>query len=248
DILLSSFCLMDNHLHLIVLRQSISLYKFMHRLLTKYALYFNKKYKRKGHLFNDRYHSFIILKERYLIIAVIYVNQNPVKAGKIEKSVDYRFSSAKCYYGLEDNPFITKIPNFKGDEGIKNYIANSPEEFVELEIYRDSIGMKGDYIFLNKRKLGRDKEKYIERRDIKGDENINNIIRKLLIEKMQIKEKMLQMIRSKKKRSDIIKLRQKAVLLLYAEGFTLSEIARFMNKSLPTIFNTLKKYGGNKYE
>ncbi len=248
DIILSSFCLMNNHIHLILLRQSISLYKFMHRLLTKYALYFNTKYKRKGHLFNERFYSSIILKERHLIKSVIYVNQNPVKAGIVEKSIDYEFSSAKFYYGLVKNPFLKRIPNFEGKQGVKNYIANNPEQIIELERYKDAIGSKDDYDLLNKRKKGREKEKFIERRDVNNNENINNIMRKILIKKMTINEKILHRIRSKVKRKDIVNLRKTAVKILYSEGFTLSEIARFLEKSVPGIYKIMNKLKGEKDE
>ena len=245
DILLGGFCLMDNHVHLILLRQSISLYKFMHRLLTKYALYFNKKYKRKGPVFDGRYHSFIILKERHLINDVIYVNQNPAKAGMVKYSYEYAYSSARCYYGMEENKYLTKIPNFEGKEGIANYKAAKPEKIVELPIYKDAIGTKEDYKLINKRKEGREKEKYIERRNIKDGEKINKIIHDILIKEMLIDEKTLQMLRSKLKRKNIVELRKKAVNILYNKGFTLSEIARFLNKTLTAIFKIVKKYEKN---
>ena len=220
----------------------------MHRLLTKYALYFNTKYKRKGHLFNERFYSSIILKERHLIKSVIYVNQNPVKAGIVEKSIDYEFSSAKFYYGLVKNSFLKRIPNFEGKQGVKNYIANNPEQIIELERYKDAIGSKDDYDLLNKRKKGREKEKFIERRDVNNNENINNIMRKILIKKMTINEKILHRIRSKVKRKDIVNLRKTAVKILYSEGFTLSEIARFLEKSVPGIYKIMNKLKGEKDE
>ncbi|MCD6579313.1 transposase, partial [bacterium] len=83
DIKLGAFCLMDNHLHLLLFRGRTSLYKFMHRLLTKYSIYFNKKYNRVGHLFQDRYKSFIVLDERYLLVLVNYIHGNPERAGMV---------------------------------------------------------------------------------------------------------------------------------------------------------------------
>ncbi|MCD6579074.1 transposase, partial [bacterium] len=74
DIILGAFCLMRNHVHLLLFRRNDSLYQFMHLLNTRYALYFNKKYKLVGHVFQGRYVSKIVLDARYLNYLVYYIN------------------------------------------------------------------------------------------------------------------------------------------------------------------------------
>ena len=79
-----AWALMDNHFHLLILsgRQKIS--KFMRCLLTGYALYYNRKYRRRGHLFQNRFKSILCEKEPYLLELVRYIHLNPLRAGKVK--------------------------------------------------------------------------------------------------------------------------------------------------------------------
>lgn len=82
-----AFCLMPNHFHLLLKQNSIPLSTAMRRLLTRYAIYFNKRYKRSGHLFQNRYKSIICQEEAYLLELVRYIHLNPVRAN-IVQSID----------------------------------------------------------------------------------------------------------------------------------------------------------------
>ncbi len=90
-----AYCLMDNHVH-ILLKAEENFNKFMQCLQTVYALYFNKKYKRVGHLFQDRFKSIPVEKDEYLLECVRYIHQNPVKA-KISSIGNYKWSSYQEY-------------------------------------------------------------------------------------------------------------------------------------------------------
>ena len=70
----------------------------MHKLLTTYAIYYNKKYDRIGHLYQDRYRSKAIDNDLYLLTTVRYIHNNPVKAGR-GAADKYRWSSWRCYSG-----------------------------------------------------------------------------------------------------------------------------------------------------
>lgn len=96
---LLAFCLMENHFHLLVKIDS-GMDRVMRRILTTYAKYYNTKYERIGYLFQDRYKSKVIERRSYLLSAMRYIHNNPVKAGLC--SVDqYRWSSWKYYDGTE---------------------------------------------------------------------------------------------------------------------------------------------------
>ena len=75
-----SYCLMDNHIHLLVMQRNLQISRFMKRVEVTYAYYFNKKYGRIGHLFQDRYKSENIDSNEHLLAAVRYIHKNPVKA------------------------------------------------------------------------------------------------------------------------------------------------------------------------
>ena len=81
DIKIVAYCLMLNHVHLIVYDKGGELSRFMQSLNRKYAGYFNFKYDRIGPLFHDRYRSEIIKDERQLTACYRYVMNNPYAAG-----------------------------------------------------------------------------------------------------------------------------------------------------------------------
>lgn len=80
-----AFCLMPNHVHILVRTLSMPLAKFMSRLLTGYALYFNKRHKRVGHLFQNRYKSIVVDEEIYLLELIRYIHLNPLRAGIVKE-------------------------------------------------------------------------------------------------------------------------------------------------------------------
>lgn len=75
-----AWCIMGNHFHLLLQTGKTTLAEFMRSLLTGYAVYYNKRHKRVGHLFQNRYQSTMCEKDAYLLTLVRYVHLNPVKA------------------------------------------------------------------------------------------------------------------------------------------------------------------------
>ena len=76
-----SYCLMSNHVHLLIREGEQQLPEIMKKINTSYAYWFNRKYNRDGHLFQDRYKSEPVENDRYLLTLVRYIHQNPVKIG-----------------------------------------------------------------------------------------------------------------------------------------------------------------------
>lgn len=105
---LHAFCLMDNHVHLMLREGEEDVATVMKRITVSYVYYFNKKYKRVGHLFQDRFKSEVVEQDRYLLALARYIHQNPVKAGMVEKAADYKWSSYNCYLN-DDNNFAKML-------------------------------------------------------------------------------------------------------------------------------------------
>ena len=102
--LLYAYCLMDNHVHLVVKEGCNGIATLMKRIGTSYVKYFNQKYQRVGHLFQDRYKSETIESDSYCLTVIRYVHQNPEKAG-IDRSEAYKWSSYQAYLG---GPGVTR--------------------------------------------------------------------------------------------------------------------------------------------
>jgi REP element-mobilizing transposase RayT len=78
---LLSYCLMPNHFHLLTAMTDGGLSGAMQTLQTRYSMYFNRVYRRVGHLFQDRFKSFAVEDTDYLAWLPVYINMNPVRAG-----------------------------------------------------------------------------------------------------------------------------------------------------------------------
>jgi len=89
---LHNYCLMTNHYHLLIEIEKETLSKFMRQINMNYAIYFNKKYKRSGHLWQGRYKSWYIMNEEYLYTLFRYIEHNPLKAKMYKSAGDYPFT------------------------------------------------------------------------------------------------------------------------------------------------------------
>lgn len=95
-----SFCLMNNHYHLLIETKKSNLSLFMRTLNAGYAIYFNKKYHRVGHLWQGRYKSWYVADEGYLYTLVKYIELNPVKADIVTKAEQYPYGAIRSFFGL----------------------------------------------------------------------------------------------------------------------------------------------------
>ena len=94
-----AYCLMSNHVHLLIREREHNVSEIVKKLGIAYAYYFNKKYGRNGHLFQDRFRSEPVDSMDYFIELFRYIHQNPVKAGLIGKVGEYPWSSWNEYTG-----------------------------------------------------------------------------------------------------------------------------------------------------
>ncbi len=111
-----AYCLMSNHIHLLIKEEGESLGVAFRRLGASYVYWYNLKYSRKGHLFQDRFKSGVVEDNRYFLEVLRYIHQNPVKAGLVNDPGDFRWSSYREYlmpfnnkYNLCEKNFVLKI-------------------------------------------------------------------------------------------------------------------------------------------
>ena len=93
-----AYCFMTNHVHIVIKEngyKEVSL--IMKRILTKYARWYNIKYKRTGALIANRYKSVPVEIDEYFLHLIRYVHQNPIKAGMVDSLSDYVYSSYNEY-------------------------------------------------------------------------------------------------------------------------------------------------------
>ena len=94
-----AYCLMSNHIHLLVKEETEELSNAFKRIGASYVYWYNWKYGRRGHLFQDRFKSEAVENDSYLLTVIRYIHQNPLKAGIVKDIADYRWSSYGEYVG-----------------------------------------------------------------------------------------------------------------------------------------------------
>jgi len=104
------FCLMPNHVHLIIeVDNHERLQKIMRGLNLSYTLYFNFKYKKVGHLWQDRFKSRIIEKDTYFLKCIDYIEANPIRANLVKNIYEYPWNSYN--FRVKNNKIMDNIPD-----------------------------------------------------------------------------------------------------------------------------------------
>lgn len=143
-----SFVLMPNHYHLLLTqRVSGGITSFMHKLGTAYAMYFNKRYKRDGVLFQGPFKSIMIKEKGHFDGIPFYIHSNPLKLAPKSKSVEldmaflksYKWSSFNDYFGIDIFPSLLSkaiLEEFFAENGgfsacMTKYLENRRESSIE---------------------------------------------------------------------------------------------------------------------
>jgi len=126
-----AYCLMPNHVHLVLLpHENDSLARLLRKTHSRYARRINEENGWRGHLWQERFHSFV-MDERHLLAAVRYVELNPVRAGLCEHADNWPWSSVHAHLHrgadklMADTPMCDLVNNWRdylaeGDSGISN--------------------------------------------------------------------------------------------------------------------------------
>jgi len=94
---LYGYCLMGNHVHLLLKETNETIGQIVKRIASRYVLWFNRKYMRSGHLFQERYKSEAVNNDQYFITVLRYIHQNPKVAGLCDRIDAYKWSSFNEY-------------------------------------------------------------------------------------------------------------------------------------------------------
>jgi len=104
---LYSYALINNHVHLLLqTTKHSSISKVMQSINNEYSRWFNSKYGRSGHLWQNRFYSKIIDTVEYLTYCIKYIELNPLKDGIVKKASEYKWSSYKTRQGMVKNNLI----------------------------------------------------------------------------------------------------------------------------------------------
>lgn len=100
------YCLMDDHYHIVIETTSANLSLFMRQINSNYAVYFNNKYKRAGHLWRGRYKSWYIIEKEHLFMLFRYIEHKPIKAKKTKVLGGYPFTLVSTLLNKEQESIV----------------------------------------------------------------------------------------------------------------------------------------------
>ena len=135
-ICLLAYCIMNNHAHMLLQTDKIeNLSKYMHKINSKYAKYYNNKHKRVGYVFRDRYKSEGIYSEEQLCNCINYIHNNPVKAGLCNQAKEYPYSDCNSENKIIENGYIfLDVDNEDiGQEIIEEFLIENNLKINELK-------------------------------------------------------------------------------------------------------------------
>lgn len=102
-----AFCLMTNHVHLLVQVGEVPLSRIIHNLTLRYTAWLNRRHNRIGHLFHGRYKALLVDADKYLLELVRYIHLNPVRAAMTKLPDEYRWSGHRALAGRESLLWLT---------------------------------------------------------------------------------------------------------------------------------------------
>jgi len=129
---LHAFCLMSNHIHFLIEPAEEPLDLVFKRIGTRYAVWYNRKYQRVGHLFQNRFRSENVETDQYFMTVLRYILQNPTKAGIEAHPGSYRWSSFLAYEkgsgSITDTEYATHL--FGDRDTLIDFVKQTNEDVV----------------------------------------------------------------------------------------------------------------------
>lgn len=229
---LYAYCIMDNHAHLLIEVADIPLSKIMQGIQQVFTQYYNRKNNTTGHVFEQRYKSFLCDKDTYLLSLIRYIHQNPIRS-KLTESLKYLWSSHREYIGipeLADVNFPLSLFDAHQKKAIKRYLA-----------FMDKMETKGIG------SMNKEEEEIEEVINMKGNPKVaKDTLIKIIEEVTKIEIEKIKGNSKSKRISDIRKLYIKN-LKKYTD-ITSKEIADLLRIGDSTVTNVLnRRYGENDF-
>jgi REP element-mobilizing transposase RayT len=230
------YCLMSNHVHLLIDVNGADISMIMHGINYSYAGYFNRTHHREGHLFKDRFKSKMVNKEVYLYALSAYIHNNPTKIKGYEKNPEkYPFSSLSVYLGLNQDPH-----ELVNDSFVLSMFGNNQKtarrNYMKLVFKSDYKWIREDAEFTNEGTEYRSQRKILAR-DTDPEKIIEFLVSKLNVSHIKV--------HAKNGRGEEL-VETKALLAMLMRGFCnakCADICKVLGSISQSRASTLCSYG-----
>lgn len=230
------YCLMTNHLHLLIKMGPTDLGDIFRDVHSKYARWFNDRRETVGHVFQGRPGMKIILDEAYLRQIVPYIHHNPVEADLVESPKDWEWSfwdwfEAESPIDLHRGIFPPGFDDHRPVDSVDEMTSG------ELAVHDGANywGTEEEWQSLEKRESGREGRKFRERRDrVPKDEIVQEVLRG--------SNHTLDRLRSPDQSEGVTALRREAMSRMYEEGYGPTEIGKYFNRTKGAVTHAYQKW------
>jgi len=238
-----AFCLMPNHVHILASPREDELDEAMRDLFSRYAMMFNRKYERKGHLFAGPYRQSVCLDDSYLLAASLYIHMNPARAGIVGDPRKYRWSSVKLFYDE------SSLRSFVNPDFVLRLLGPDNRERKKLycELLERSVSLASGDVMEETGAVAQLRKALIRvfPSVFSGVANRKQIAQRTGLELLD-EEEIMESIRSMRDRGkrislETMKARRFLAEQLIARGYKKQAIAGMFGVSVKTIHNTLKR-------
>ena len=132
-----AYCLMGNHIHLLIRTPEEPLDKVFRRIGASFVYWYNLKYQRAGHLFQDRYISEAVEDDRYFLTVLRYILRNPVKAGLCSSPAEYPYSNINDFLSGKS---LTIPSDISGSDLVSFILQDQDEPCMDIsEAHRKGV-------------------------------------------------------------------------------------------------------------
>ena len=239
-----AYCLMPNHVHLLVETGRTPLAKFMQGVQQSYTQYFNRRYRKVGHLFQGRYKAIICDRDKYLLALVRYIHLNGVRAKLATRPERYRYSGHNSYLGSGTDKLVEATPILKLIGGKKAY-----ERFVlegTGEEHNQAYYAVEDQMFLGEAGFGQEISREAEERPAPKRKKPLETVFKDVARRVKAAP---ELIRGKDRRWDISHKRAEAVAILVREcGYGVSDVAKYLGRDQANVSTMLSRLSARQTE
>ena len=239
-----AYCLMPNHVHLLVETGELPLSALMQRLQQSYTQYFNRTHRKVGHLFQGRYHAIVCEKDQYLLALIRYIHLNPVRAQLVTRPEAYSYSGHAAYLKDHATAVLDPAPGLAAFGGARAY-----RQFV-----REGMGeghQPDYYAVADQRFLGT--ERFVDQWQTRLENAPSSRPRKSLTRALQAVAAGMRMdvglLRSADRSWAVSRQRTLAAYLLIRRwGYRASEVAATLGRAPATLSSTLTRFAARLHE
>ncbi|MHB8843975.1 MAG: transposase [Nitrospirota bacterium] len=241
-----AYILMNNHVHLLIETEDIPLSKVMQGVNQTYTMYFNRKYRTVGHLFQGRYKAILCDRDAYLLGLVQYIHRNPLRAKIADRLDDYPWSSHHAYTGKNNPLALVDV-----DQVLRMFSekkARARMKYRELMAEKNGFERKEVYAAIDQRLKGDDEfvDRILELHD-KPAQSARQ--RKIPLEAIARKTAQhygldLANMISTSRAQTLAEARKVFSFIARDEGYKAKEIAGFLRKDATLVSVYLRDTGG----